>query len=152
MRYIFRVALQVFAVAAVIVLVIPASAGQAGTAGADIRKSSADRAHPGNPFIHLASHGARQQTAALPMGTIRLRVIPRIGGKTLQQPINWRLETFGRDAAGNRHEVAEVTGATPELVLPAGWYIVHVRLPDKKIKHPVQVTAGRTFDYTLVTK
>ncbi len=150
MRYIFKVALQAVAVAAVIVLVTPVSSGQAATAGGEVRNTSADRAHPGTPFIQLASHGARQQTAALPMGTIRLRVIPRIGGQTLQQPINWRLETYGRDAAGNRHDVAEVTGATPELVLPAGWYIVHVRLPDKKIKHPVQVTAGRTFDYTLV--
>ncbi|MEE8505407.1 MAG: hypothetical protein V3S40_04200 [Kiloniellales bacterium] len=79
-----------------------------------------------------------------------MRVIPRIGGKAIKQPINWRVETFGRDAAGNRHEVAEVTGATPELVLPAGWYIVHARLPDKKIKHPVEVTAGRIFEYTLV--
>lgn len=147
MRYIFRVALQVVAVAAVMVLTIPASAEQAGTAGGEVRNTPA---HSSNPFIRLAAHGARQQTAALPMGTIRLRVIPRIGGKTLQQPINWRVETFGRDAAGNRHDVAEVTGATPELVLPAGWYIVHARLPDKKIKHPVEVTAGRIFEYTLV--
>ncbi len=147
MRYIFRLALQVVAVAAVMILAIPASAEQAGTAADEVRNTPV---YSGNPFIRLAAHGARQQTAALPMGTIRLRVIPRIGGKTLRQQINWRVETFGRDAAGNRHEVAEVTGATPELVLPAGWYIVHARLPDKMIKHPVEVTAGRTFHYTLV--
>jgi hypothetical protein len=96
------------------------------------------------------SQPGAEQSAALPVGTIRLRVIPRIGGATLDEAIDWQVTTFGRDAAGTRKTVAHVTGATPELVLPAGWYVVHARLADRTIKHPVEVTAGRTFKYTLV--
>ena len=90
------------------------------------------------------------QTANLPMGTIRLRIIRHVGGKTMTGPIRWQVMTYGKDKSGKRHQVAEVTDPTPELVLPAGWYVVHAHLPDKTIKHPVEVTAGRTFKYTLV--
>ena len=96
------------------------------------------------------AQATRQQTAALPMGTIRLRVIPEIGGATVDEDIRWRVTTFGRDSSGTRPMVAEVTGSTPELVLPAGWYVVNAQMADKTIKHPVEVTAGRTFKYTLV--
>ncbi len=99
--------------------------------------------------IQLAFH-ANPQTASLPVGTIRLRVIPSVGGSTLRGPIKWRIITYGRDEAGRRHLFTEVTGATPKLVLPAGWYIVYAQLTDQEIKHPVEVTAGRTFNYTLV--
>ncbi|MHA1600421.1 MAG: hypothetical protein ACTSW2_06320 [Alphaproteobacteria bacterium] len=92
----------------------------------------------------------RKQTAALPMGTIRLRVIPQIGGATVDEAISWRVTTFGRDSSGTRPTVTQVTGSTPELVLPAGWYVVHAQMADSTIKHPVEVTAGRTFKYTLV--
>ncbi len=90
------------------------------------------------------------QTANMPVGTIRLRVIREIGGKAMREPIRWRVMTYGKDENGRRHQVAEVTGATPEISLPAGWYVIHARLRDKTIKHPVEVTAGKTFKYTLV--
>ena len=96
------------------------------------------------------AQATRQQTAALPMGTIRLRVIPQIGGATVDEAINWRVTTFGRDSSGERPTVTRITGSTPELVLPAGWYVVHAQMADSTIKHPVEVTAGRTFKYTLV--
>lgn len=96
------------------------------------------------------AQAAREQTAALPIGTIQLRVIPQIGGATVDEAISWRVTTFGRDSSGSRPTVAEVTGSTPELSLPAGWYVVHARMADSTIKHPVEVTAGRTFKYTLV--
>jgi hypothetical protein len=99
--------------------------------------------------VQLAFH-TNPQTATLPAGTIRLRVIPRVGGRTLKVPIKWRIMTYGRDKAGRRHLFTEATGATPKLVLPAGWYIVYAQLPDQELKHPVEVTAGRTFNYTLV--
>jgi hypothetical protein len=99
------------------------------------------------------SRGAQyfyEQTAQLRMGTILLRVIPHVGGKTMKQNIQWDVVTFGRNEAGNRVPVAKVSGATPKLFLPAGWYIVFARMSDKVIKHPVEVTANRTFKYTLV--
>ncbi len=101
--------------------------------------------------VQLAFH-EKSQTAALPAGRISLRVIERVGGPTLQAPIKWRIMTYGRDDSGQRHKIAEVTGSTVELVLPAAWYIVYARLPDQELRHPVEVTAGKSFKYTLVKK
>ena len=100
--------------------------------------------------IQIAAGQTNEQTANLPTGTIRLRIIQRVGGKALTGPIHWQIMTYGKDKSGKRRQVAEVTDPNPELVLPAGWYVVHAHLPDKTIKHPVEVTAGRTFKYTLV--
>ena len=133
MLRVFKFALQIIAVAGLIAAVAPALAG--------------DRAGA----VQLAFH-ANSQTATLPVGTIRLRVIERVGGQTLKDPIKWRVMTYGRDHQGRRHLVAELTAVAPELALPAAWYIVHAQLPDQEIVHPVEVTAGRTFKYTLVKR
>ncbi len=101
--------------------------------------------------VQLAFHD-NAQTAALPAGEISLRVIGRVGGPTLKAPIKWRIMTYGRDDAGKRHLVTEVTGATPQMVLPAAWYIVYAELPDQELRHPIQVSAGKAFKYTLVKK
>ncbi len=133
MLRVFRFAIQVVAVVGLIGAAVPAFAGE--PAGA----------------VQLAFH-ANSQTAILPVGTIRLRVIDHVGGPTLKAPIKWRVMTYGRDEAGQRHLVAEVTGATPELVLPAAWYIVYAQFPGQEIKHPVEVTAGRIIKYTLIKR
>ncbi len=121
-----KLALQIFAVTSLIGAAAPASAG-----------------------IQLAFHESKS-IQTLPVGTIHLRVIDGIGGRSLKAPITWRVLTYGRDDEGQRHLLAEAKGATPELVLPAAWYIVYAHLPDQVIRHPVEVTAGRTFRYTLV--
>jgi hypothetical protein len=126
-------ALQAVAIIGMLTVAAPALAG--GSAGA----------------VQLAFH-ENSQTAALPAGRISLRVIARVGGPTLKVPIEWRIMTYGRDDAGRRHKVAETTGSTIELVLPAAWYIVYAQLPDQEIRHPIEVTAGRSFKYTLVKK
>lgn len=126
-------ALQAIAIIGLFAMTAPASAG--GPAGA----------------VQLAFHD-NAQTAALPAGKISLRVIARVGGPTLKVPIKWRIMTYGRDDAGQRHLVTEMTGATAQLVLPAAWYIVYAQLPDQELRHPVQVTAGKSFKYTLVKK
>ena len=126
-------ALQAIAIIGLFAMTAPALAG--GSAGA----------------VQLAFH-ENSQTAALPAGKISLRVIARVGGPTLKAPIKWRIMTYGRDDAGQRHKIAEVTGSTVELVLPAAWYIVYARLPDQELRHPVEVTAGKSFKYTLVKK
>ncbi len=131
MLRVFKFALQIIAVAGLIGAIAPALAG--------------DRAGA----VQLAFHD-NSQTATLPVGTIRLRVIERVGGPVLIDPIKWRVMTYGRDEQGQRHLAAEVTAAAPELVLPAAWYIVYAQLPDQEIVHPVEVTARRTFKYTLV--
>jgi hypothetical protein len=101
--------------------------------------------------VQLAFH-ENSQTAMLPAGAISLRVIDRVGGPTLKGPIKWRVMTYGRDDNGQRHQIAETTGSRVELVLPAAWYIVYAQLPDQEIRHPIEVTAGKTFKYTLVKK
>ncbi len=126
-------ALQAIAIIGLFAMAAPASAG--GSAGA----------------VQLAFHD-NAQTAALPAGKISLRVIARVGGPTLKVPIKWRIMTYGRDGDGQRHLVTEITGATAQLVLPAAWYIVYAQLPDQELRHPVEVTAGKSFKYTLVKK
>ena len=124
-------ALQAIAIIGLFAMTAPAFAG--GPAGA----------------FQLAFH-ENSQTAALPAGRISLRVIGRVGGPTLKAPIKWRIMTYGRDDAGQRHKIAEATGSTVELVLPAAWYIVYAQLPDRELRHPIEVTAGKSFKYTLV--
>jgi hypothetical protein len=128
-----RFALQVVAALGLFATAAPALAG--GSAGT----------------VQMAFHD-NSQTAALPVGTIRLRVIDRVGGPTLKAPIKWRVMTYGRDGAGKRHRVAEASGSTVELVLPAAWYIVYAELPDRELRHPIEVTANKIFKYTLVKK
>lgn len=105
---------------------------------------------PDPTLIQIAASDT--QSANLPVGTIHLRVIPKVGAKATRETINWKVMTYARDYAGRRQQVAELNEATPELVLPAGWYVVHARLRDQTIKHPVEVTAGKTFKYTLVKR
>ena len=125
--------LQGIAIVGLLAITAPAFAG--GPAGA----------------IQLAFH-ENSQTAALPAGKISLRVIERVGGPTLKMPIKWRIVTYGRDGDGQRHQIAESTGSMVELVLPAAWYIVYAQLPDQELRHPIEVTAGKTYKYTLVRK
>ncbi len=148
-----KFALQAFAVTSVIGTVAPAAAGQQTGAGAgsptSILAGSSDRVQSFG--IQLAFHEV-EMTGTLPVGTIRMRVIDRVGGRTLKAPITWRFLTYGRDEKGQRHLFTEVRSATPELILPAAWYIVYAHLPNQVIQHPVEVTAGRTFKYTLVKR
>ncbi len=146
-----KFALQAVAVTSLIGTVAPAVAGQqtgAADGAGSLASSLAGSGERVQSFgIQLAFHEGEM---TLPVGTIRLRVIDRVGGRTLKAPITWRFLTYGRDEEGQRHLLAEVRGATPELILPAAWYIVYAHLPDRVIQHPVEVTAGRTFKYTLV--
>ena len=98
MPQIFKFALRITALAGLIAAVAPALAG--------------DRAGA----VQLAFH-ADSQTANLPVGTIRLRVIDQVGGQTLKEPIEWRAMTDRRDGQGRRHQVAEVTAVAPELAM-----------------------------------
>ena len=129
----FRISLQAIVIIGLFAIATPAVAG--GPAGA----------------IQLAFH-ENSQTATLPAGRISLRVIDRVGGPTLKVPIKWRIVTYGRDDSGLRHQIAETTGSIVELHLPAAWYIAYAELPDRELRHPVQVTAGKTFNYTLIRK
>jgi len=142
MKRAIEVSVPTAAVLGLFLLAAPAQAGQMSNKALDALAS-------GPLLIQVASH-MESQTANIPVGTIRLRVIPEVGGQALREPIRWRVMTYGKDDSGNRHQVAEANEATPEIVLPAGWYVVHAEMKGKTIKHPVEVTAGKTFKYTLV--
>ncbi len=150
-----KFAIQAIAVTSLIGTVAPAVAGQQTDTADDAGNLDSILAVPAAPVqsfgIQLAFHEG-EMTGTLLVGTIRLRVIDRVGGRTLKAPITWRFLTYGRDDEGQRHLFAEVRSATPELILPAAWYIVYAHLPNQVIQHPVEVTAGRTFKYTLVKR
>ncbi len=150
MMRVLRVSLSAAAGLAFLMLAAPSQAGQAGAFGFTTSSAEKSGYTVRNPrLVQIASH-LNSQTANVPVGTIRLRVIPEIGGKAMRDPIHWRVMTYGKDSNGKRHQVAEVTDSTPEISLPAGWYVVHAKVRGKTIKHPVEVTAGKTFKYTLV--
>ncbi len=90
------------------------------------------------------------QVSSLPLGTIQLRLVSEIGGPTVPEPYTWQILSYTGDDYGKRRKIAEVTGATPEMVLPAGWYVVQVRVPNQVIRHAVEVVSGRTYLYTLL--
>lgn len=153
MKRILKLSLSAFAGLGFLTLTAPSEAGQVASfdfVSSAVAISKSTTATARNPrLVQIASHMA-SQTASVPHGSIRLRVIPQVGAKAVREKIRWRIMTYGKDENGRRHLVAEVTGATPEISLPAGWYVVHARMKDKTIKHPVEVTAGKTFKYTLV--
>ena len=143
MKRVHKISLNAVAGLGLMLMATPSQAAQVGALGTP---ASAERAP-----LHIQVAGNMQsQTATMPVGTIRLRMIPEVGGKAMRERIRWRVMTYGKDAKGKRQQVADVTESTPELVLPAGWYVVHAEMKDKTIKHPVEVTAGKTFKYTLV--
>jgi hypothetical protein len=144
-------ALPLFAALGLFALSAPASAGQQPTTPT-LENGAANGAASNGRLFQQVAQNTTSQTANLPIGTIRLRVIPRVGATTLRENISWRILTFGRDSTGKRQEVTTVNGPTPELVLPAGWYVVHAQLKDQLLKHPVEVTANRIFKYTLVKR
>lgn len=150
MKRVFKVSL---CAAAGLGLMFAAAPSQAGPAGvADFVTTKLESAAEGQPLLQRVAGQSASQTANMPVGKIRLRMIREVGGKAMREPIHWRVMTYGRDENGRRQQVAEVTESTPILVLPAGWYIVHARTSGKTIKHPVEVTAGKTFKYTLVNQ
>ena len=85
-------------------------------------------------------------------GIIKLRMIPDINAKPLTSDTDWQILTYGKDAQGNRQEVHRVVSPDPELVLPAGWYVVQAYNGNTMTKHTIEVTAGISYKYTLVKK
>lgn len=82
-------------------------------------------------------------------GWAQLRVIPHRGALPLTSAIEWEVLTYGRDASGNRHQVAVAKSPNPRVVLPEGFYLVRARTRDALVKHTIEITAGHTYKYTL---
>lgn len=86
---------------------------------------------------------------SLNAGWAHLRVIPHRGALPLSSAIEWEVLTYGRDASGNRHQVAVAKSPNPRVVLPEGFYLVRAKTRDALVKHTIEITAGHTYKYTL---
>ncbi|MEX0760246.1 MAG: hypothetical protein WD100_11770 [Tistlia sp.] len=85
-------------------------------------------------------------------GEIGLRMIPRNGGQAVTTPIDWKVLSYRKNGKGERDVVFSANAAETEVVLPAGWYLVHANENGKLTKHTIEVGAGTRYVYTLVRK
>lgn len=89
-------------------------------------------------------------TAALKAGKATLAMITKIGGKPVKDEITWRVLTWKKDSKGNRQLITTVIGAQQMLLLPQGWYLLEANRNGKITKHTIEISNGRTYDYTLL--
>ncbi len=83
-------------------------------------------------------------------GEIGLRLIPQVGAQPVKSSIDWKVMPFSRKAKGEPPVVFSASSAQTEVVLPAGWYMVHAVEKGKLTKHVLEVGAGTRYVYTLV--
>ena len=83
-------------------------------------------------------------------GTINMKLIKHVGGPTMVQGVTWEILTFGRDSKGERRAVTDSAESQPRFVLPHGFYLARVRVGTQEVRHTVEVTAGITYNYTVI--
>lgn len=83
-------------------------------------------------------------------GEIGLRLIPQVGAQPVRTPIDWKVMTFRKNSRGERDVVFSANSSQTEVVLPAGWYMVHAQEKNKLTTHVIEVGAGTRYIYTLV--
>ena len=83
-------------------------------------------------------------------GTINMKLIKHVGGPTLTQGVTWEILTFGRDSKGERRHITDSSESQPRFVLPHGFYLARVRIGTQEVRHTVEVTAGITYNYTVI--
>lgn len=93
--------------------------------------------------------GPVDHQAILNAGGITLALMPHFGAPEITEDIDWVVWTYGRDALGNRWEVARVRGANPALMLPEGYYVVTANHRGAEAKHTIEVTAGNNYNYAI---
>ena len=86
---------------------------------------------------------------ALNAGGITLALMPHFGAPEINADIEWTIWTFGRDATGNRWEVARARGANPRMMLPEGYYYVTANYNGAEARHTIEVTAGNNYNYAI---
>jgi hypothetical protein len=94
--------------------------------------------------------GAKRHVVNLNAGEVSLALLTKVGGSQIKKPIDWTVETYGRDHTGHRKQVIKATTDWVEAVLPAGWYVVEARLGQSMTKHTIEVTAGTRYNYQIV--
>ena len=94
--------------------------------------------------------GASSHELTLNAGTVNLKLLKHVGGKTIRTGLDWEILTYGKDASGNRHLITSSKAAQPKFVLPEGWYLARVVNGTQTVKHTIEVTTGATYNYTLI--
>ena len=96
MKRVLKVSLSAVAGLGFLMLAAPSQAGLTGAIGFAVSSAATSMQSEyvaRNPrLIQVASH-MNSQTANMPVGTIRLRVIREVGGKAMREPIRWRVMT-----------------------------------------------------------
>jgi hypothetical protein len=99
--------------------------------------------------IRVDDTPSQRRLINLNAGEVGLRLVERVGGKTVRAPLDWEIRRYSR-GAGKGEKVVTVRQERPHLVLREGWYEVEVRHGGKTRKHAIEVGAGQRYDYTLV--
>ncbi len=97
----------------------------------------------------VASDGKARRTINLEAGRVRLKLLERPGGAPVAKPVDWEIRRYRRGDDQGR-EIAALRDAQPHVRLAAGWYEVAARYRGNTVRHAVEVTAGRSFTYTIV--
>jgi hypothetical protein len=93
-----------------------------------------------------------RHTINLNAGEVELTLIndPTRPMNKIKGPIEWRVLTYGRDATGKRQLLHQAKASTARFTLPAGWYRVEADYGGITAWHPIEVTAGAAYAYSIV--
>lgn len=95
-------------------------------------------------------NGPTQQVVVLDVGFATLALIPQIGANPYRRNVAWRVLSWRKDRNGQRKLLAVLTGARPRITLPEGFYTVEATHGGKATRHTIEISRGRTYDYTLI--
>ncbi|GAB5467063.1 MAG: hypothetical protein Kilf2KO_00930 [Rhodospirillales bacterium] len=96
--------------------------------------------------------GPTNHVVVLDVGFATLALIPQIGANPYRRNVAWRVMTWRKDRQGNRKLLAVLTGARPRIALPEGFYMVEATHGGTETRHTIEISRGRTYDYTLIKK
>ena len=96
------------------------------------------------------ANGGSDVQIALNAGTVFMKLLHNVGGKTYKTGVTWEIMTYGKDANGKRHLLASSEQAQPKFVLPEGFYLARASTGTRDVKHTIEVTSGVTYKYTVI--
>ena len=99
--------------------------------------------------VTVTNGGSRVQIS-LNAGTVFMKLLHNVGGKTYTKGVKWEILTYGKDSEGKRHLLAESGQAQPKFVLPEGFYLARASTGTQDVKHTIEVTSGVTYKYTVI--
>ena len=99
--------------------------------------------------VTVGSDPAKVQIA-LNAGTVFMKLLHNVGGKTYKTGVSWEILTYGKDASGKRHLLAASKDAQPKFILPEGFYLARASTGTQDVKHTIEVTKGVTYKYTVI--